>query len=161
MPKSNATCRPFSHDFYGGPPEIHFFFFGSFLRLVFAMSRSCFSDIDLTICLEAPFRRDFFTSPRFAANAAPAAICCFFERAGIPLYRSLPCDWSHVPSRRNLRCWSDYRTRGFRSVPVSAAQLCFQIRHMQIKEHDIHGFLSYHAACNGPALRFDCSRPLR
>jgi hypothetical protein len=26
------------------------------------------------------------------------------ERAGITLYRSLPCDWLHVPSIRNLTC---------------------------------------------------------
>jgi hypothetical protein len=64
----------------------HFFFLvGSFFRLVFATSRSCFSDMDLAICLEAPFKLDFFRSPRFAAKAAPAAICCFFERAGIYL----------------------------------------------------------------------------
>ncbi len=74
----------------------HFFFFvGSFFRLVFANSRSCFSDMDLAICLEAPFKLDFFRSPRFAAKAAPAAICCFFERAGIPLYRYMPRKWLH------------------------------------------------------------------
>lgn len=155
------TTRPASLRvtiFYGGPPQIHFFFFGSFLRLVFAMSRSCFSDIDLTICLEAPFRLDFFTSPRFAANAAPAAICCFLERAGITLYRSLPCDWLHVPSIRNLTCSLGLDRTGRYPSP----QPFLQIRpSMQIWEHDICGFPSYHGACNGPALRFDFSRPLR
>lgn len=62
---------------------IYFFFTGSLLRLVFAKSLSCFSLIDFTICLEAPFRDDLGVSPRFAANAAPAAICCFFDFAGI------------------------------------------------------------------------------
>jgi hypothetical protein len=74
----------------------YFFFVGSFLRLVFARSRSCFSDIDSAIFLEGPFKLDFFCSPRLAAKAAPAAFCCFFERAGIPLYRFAPEGWSHV-----------------------------------------------------------------
>jgi hypothetical protein len=75
--------------------SIYFFFVGSFLRLVFARSRSCFSDIDSAIFFEGPFRLDFFCSPRLAAKAAPAAFCCFFERAGIPLYRFAPEGWSH------------------------------------------------------------------
>jgi hypothetical protein len=29
---------------------------------------------------------DFFASPRLAANAAPAAICCFLDFAGIRLF---------------------------------------------------------------------------
>jgi hypothetical protein len=49
---------------------------------------SCFSLIDSAICLDAPLREDFFLSPRFAASAAPAAICCFFDFAGISNYRS-------------------------------------------------------------------------
>jgi hypothetical protein len=35
------------------------FLFRGFFRFVFAMSRNCFSDIDLTICFEAPLRLDF------------------------------------------------------------------------------------------------------
>jgi hypothetical protein len=62
-------------------------FLGSLLRFVFAKSWSCFSDIDFSICFEAPLRLDFGRFPRFAANAAPAAICCFFEVAGIPIIR--------------------------------------------------------------------------
>jgi hypothetical protein len=31
---------------------------------------------------------DFFISPRLAASAAPAAICCFFDFAGILGYRT-------------------------------------------------------------------------
>ena len=34
---------------------------------------------------DAPLSDDFFVSPRFAANAAPAAICCFLDFAGIRL----------------------------------------------------------------------------
>ena len=74
----------------------HFFFVGSFLRLVLARSRSCFSDIDSAIFLEGPFKLDFFCSPRLAASAAPAAFCCFFERAGILLYRFAPKGWLHM-----------------------------------------------------------------
>jgi len=60
-----------------------FFFVGSFLRFVLAKSRSCFSLIDFAICFEGPLSEDFERSPRFAANAAPAAFCCFFDLAGI------------------------------------------------------------------------------
>ena len=79
-----------------GPADHYFFFVGSFLRLVLARSRSCFSDIDSAIFLEGPFKLDFFCSPRLAAKAAPAAFCCFFERAGIPLYRFAPEGWTHL-----------------------------------------------------------------
>jgi hypothetical protein len=58
-------------------------FVGSFLRFVLANSLSCLADMDSAIFLDAPFRLDFPRSPRFAANAAPAAICCFFDFAGI------------------------------------------------------------------------------
>jgi hypothetical protein len=44
----------------------------------------------LYICLDAPRKEDFDRWPRFAANAAPAAICCFFDFAGIPKNVSLP-----------------------------------------------------------------------
>ena len=75
----------------GSPVSISFYRFllGSFLRLVFAKSSSCFSDIDLAICLDAPRRDDFFCLPRFAASAAPAAICCFLDRAGM-CYMEVP-----------------------------------------------------------------------
>jgi hypothetical protein len=66
---------------------LHPFFDGISLRLVLAKSLSCFSDIDRSICFEAPLRLDFERFPRFAANAAPAAICCFFDLAGIFLFR--------------------------------------------------------------------------
>ena len=89
---------------YGGqkvtsPIFYRFFFVGSFLRLVLAMSRSCFSDIDFTICFEAPLRLDFLTSPRFAARAAPAAICCFLDFAGISLDRLPRQDWLSFSAR--------------------------------------------------------------
>ena len=76
------------------------FFLGNFFRLVLARSRSCFSDIDSTICLDAPFKLDFFCSPRLAAKAAPAAICCFLERAGITLYRFAGGGWLHPVAAR-------------------------------------------------------------
>ena len=55
------------------------------------MSLSCFSDIDSAIFFEAPLRLDFFRSPRLAARAAPAAICCFFDlgwHKGLPTVNS-------------------------------------------------------------------------
>src|SRR5215831_10221379 len=36
-----------------------------------------------TISREAPLRLAFERSPRLAASAAPAAICCFFDLAGM------------------------------------------------------------------------------
>jgi hypothetical protein len=59
------------------------FLVGLPLRLVFAILRSSALLIDLYMPLEAPLREDFLRSPLLAANAAPAAICCFFDFAGI------------------------------------------------------------------------------
>ena len=56
---------------------------GSFLRFTLAMSWSSFSLIESAICFDAPLRLDLDRSPRFADRAAPAAICCFFDLAGI------------------------------------------------------------------------------
>ena len=56
---------------------------GSFLRFTLAMSWSSFSLIDSAICFDAPLRLDLERSPRFADRAAPAAICCFLDFAGI------------------------------------------------------------------------------
>src|SRR5260370_10275906 len=60
---------------------------GNFLRLVFAILRSSFLLIDWYISFEAPLRDDLERFPRLAASAAPAAICCFFDFAGIPIFR--------------------------------------------------------------------------
>jgi len=53
------------------------------LRFVFAILRNSVSLIDLAIWLDAPLSEDLERLPRFAASAAPAAICCFFDFAGI------------------------------------------------------------------------------
>jgi len=63
------------------------FFRGRPLRFVEAKSSSCFLLMDFAICFEAPFREELLRSPRFAAKAAPAAICCFLDFAGMPLIR--------------------------------------------------------------------------
>jgi hypothetical protein len=55
----------------------------NFLRLVLATFRSSFRLIDLYMLLDAPRSDDFDRFPRLAASAAPAAICCFFDFAGI------------------------------------------------------------------------------
>src|SRR5262249_33179637 len=52
-------------------------------RLVRANSRSCRSLMLSTISRDAPLRLCFERSPRLAASAAPAAICCFFDLAGM------------------------------------------------------------------------------
>src|SRR5579859_407051 len=49
------------------------------LRLVEANSSNCFSLIDLAIEREAPFNSPLLFSPRLAARAAPAAICCALD----------------------------------------------------------------------------------
>ena len=53
------------------------------LRFVFAIRRSSLSLIDFAIWRDAPLSDDLERLPRFAASAAPAAICCFFDFAGI------------------------------------------------------------------------------
>src|SRR5262249_43041558 len=45
--------------------------------------RNCCSFSVSAISREAPLRLAFERSPRFAASAAPAAICCFFDLAGM------------------------------------------------------------------------------
>ena len=53
------------------------------LRFVFAIFRSSLVLIDFAIWRDAPLSDDLERLPRFAARAAPAAICCFFDFAGI------------------------------------------------------------------------------
>jgi len=46
--------------------------------------------------LDAPRSDDFERFPRLAASAAPAAICCFFDFAGITkMFRSPNAKWIH------------------------------------------------------------------
>ena len=59
------------------------FFFGKPFRFVLAKSLSCFWLIDLYMLLDAPLREALLRFPRLAASAAPAAICCFLDFAGI------------------------------------------------------------------------------
>src|ERR1041385_6798896 len=59
------------------------FLVGSRLRFVLATSRSCRSLIDEYIPLDAPRSDDLDFFPLLAAKAAPAAICCFLDLAGI------------------------------------------------------------------------------
>ena len=68
------------------PSLRHLFFFfrvGLPFRLVLAILRSSALLIDSYMPLDAPLREDFLPFPLLAANAAPAAICCFFDFAGI------------------------------------------------------------------------------
>src|SRR5436305_11873729 len=68
---------------------------GKFLRLVLATLRSSFRLIDLYMPLDAPRSDDFDRLPRLAASAAPAAICCFFDFAGITkIFRSRDAKWT-------------------------------------------------------------------
>src|ERR1700730_13839738 len=68
---------------------------GKFLRLVLATLRSSLRLIDLYMLLDAPRSDDFDFFPRLAASAAPAAICCFFDFAGMTrIFRS--CDAKQI-----------------------------------------------------------------
>jgi hypothetical protein len=62
---------------------VQVFFLGNALRLVLAKSLNAPSVMLETIWREAPFSEDFGRLPRLADKAAPAAICCFFDFAGI------------------------------------------------------------------------------
>src|SRR6266571_4890049 len=62
------------------------FLVGLPLRLVLAILRSSCLLIDLYIPRESPSSDEGERSPRLAASAAPAAICCFFDFAGIQKY---------------------------------------------------------------------------
>ena len=53
------------------------------MRFVLAISRNSSLDMDSYILREAPLRLALLRPPRFAESAAPAAICCFFDFAGI------------------------------------------------------------------------------
>jgi hypothetical protein len=79
------------------------FFVGSFFRLVEASSSSCFALIDEAMLLEAPLRDFFDVWPRFAERAAPAAICCFLDFAGIPCKR-VTTDLRFPAIRPGTRC---------------------------------------------------------
>ncbi len=70
--------------------DLLLFFFGRPLRFVLAIFLSSFSLIDLAMLFEAPRKEDLLFFPRFAASAAPAAICCFFDFAGITTYITQP-----------------------------------------------------------------------
>src|SRR5690606_33813944 len=53
------------------------------LRFVDAISSSSFLLIDSYMLLDAPLSSLFLVSPRLAARAAPAAICCALDFAGM------------------------------------------------------------------------------
>jgi hypothetical protein len=57
--------------------------FGNPLRFVLAIFFNSVVLIDFSICFDAPRSQLFDFFPRFAASAAPAAICCFLDFAGI------------------------------------------------------------------------------
>jgi hypothetical protein len=56
---------------------------GLLLRLVDAIARNSFSLIELSIDFDAPFNSLLPISPRLADSAAPAAICCALDFAGM------------------------------------------------------------------------------
>src|SRR5262247_437276 len=67
-----------------------------------------------TIWREAPLRLSFERSPRLAANAAPAAICCFFDLAGMgSSWNAAPPEASKLPVQaENVQRGRKFRTEG-------------------------------------------------
>ena len=63
------------------------------LRFVLAMRRSSALLIELYMLREAPLSDFFERWPRLAASAAPAAICCFLDFAGIQRFRVTKPFW--------------------------------------------------------------------
>jgi hypothetical protein len=66
---------------------------GSFLRFACAIFSSSFVLIELAMLFDAPRSELFDFFPRFAASAAPAAICCFLDFAGILQFRTRAFIW--------------------------------------------------------------------
>jgi hypothetical protein len=83
------------------------FFVGSFLRFVEATFFSSFSLIEFAMLLLAPLSDDFDFSPRLAASAAPAAICCFFDFAGIQLFRGMLAARPSSAPRKTARLFAE------------------------------------------------------
>ncbi len=82
------------------------------------MSLSCFSLIDFAMLLDAPLSDDLFRSPRFAASAAPAAICCFLDFAGIHLIYAATASCGPL-SLAVFTVSHDFRCRGGGLAPYS------------------------------------------
>ena len=81
------------------------------------MSWSSFSLIDSAICFDAPLRLDLLRSPRLAESAAPAAICCFFDFAGMSGFRAARLERSS--STRELNAHAAHPRRSFDMEPAS------------------------------------------
>ena len=90
---------------------------GKPLRFVFATRRSSFRLIDLYMLLDAPRSDDFDRFPRLAERAAPAAICCFFDFAGITkIFRSPHAKWIY-------EVVADLRHRKYAGTPVNTISI--------------------------------------
>lgn len=73
--------------------------------------------MDSAISFDAPFRLDFLSCPRWAASAAPAAICCFFDLAGILFNRRAGKKRMYsLDSKRTLLFNPNPETKAFRSA---------------------------------------------
>ena len=109
------------------------------------MSRNCFSDIDSTICFEAPLRLDFLRSPRLAASAAPAAICCFFELAGI-LFNRRPLSWWTYCALEHRFGAATACSQGRHKFKVCSCRTAFFLRTRSLSGNECHVFFKQAAA---------------
>ena len=83
---------------------------------------SSLSLIELSMLFDAPFNDEALRLPLFAANAAPAAICCFLDFAGINFSpESAGASWLVASASLNS--------------PAGGGVLDF-LRHMEMALHD-------------------------
>ena len=91
-----ANSSELPNDYYFDFFELDFdllALFGFPLRFVLAIFFNWPSLIELAMLFDAPRSPPFGFLPRFAASAAPAAICCFLDFAGIQIHRLSVHGW--------------------------------------------------------------------
>jgi hypothetical protein len=110
------------------------------LRLVLAILRSSFLVIDLYIPREAPLSEDLECWPRLAASAAPAAICCFFDFAGIQR------DFAPQTRTGFVSIAANFRQKKYAGTPVKT---------MRIPIPEVAGARKPRSTINNPASRIE------
>ena len=107
------------------------------LRFVLAIRRSSALLIDLYIPREAPLSDDLERLPRLAESAAPAAICCFFDFAGIQIGFASQTRTGFIPIPAN------FRQKKYAGTPVKT---------MRIPIPDVAGARKPRSTINNPAI---------
>jgi hypothetical protein len=108
------------------------------LRFVEAIFLSSVLLIELYILFDAPFNDEALRLPLFAANAAPAAICCFFDFAGINF---LPQDVAAHGPRGSIPNTIDSARHG---LPASGSGL--HLMEVATDNHGSRSGLGFHSS---------------